>query len=201
MYVERIPRRTWRNDEVSRQNRQEGLSGPLFHPDSVIHSGYQRHPAPCFPTFFAVAVLLQSVGEDVSGRDTGHQSFLSSLRSGAAGFHREIPRSIRPSSRSIQTPFSSSPRTVSRFSYLGFLPSFLPSFLPFLRREILNIQIFLCERGKLRKKTSLRKEKKEREGEEGGEGGKNEPNNEIRTTREVRTTRESKRKRAGVGDR
>lgn len=49
-------RRTWWNDEVSCSDRERGLSGPAIPSDSVIHSGYLRHP-PYFLRHSAITPL------------------------------------------------------------------------------------------------------------------------------------------------
>lgn len=78
-----------------------------------------------FPPFFSV-VLLQSVGKGDPGQDTGHQSFLSSLRSGL-----QIPprNSTLDSSSCVQYKRRSRIRRVLCSVFLSWTP-FLPSWNP-----------------------------------------------------------------------
>ena len=157
VYVERIPRRTWRNDEVSRWNRQEGLSGSLFHPDSVIHSGYQRHPAPCFTPARPPAFFRRRPPPPIGRFRTRYRTSVFSVFASFGSCR------IPPRNSTLDSPFF----PFNTNAVLGFaayrVPFSFPRLPSFLRREILNIQIFLCERGKTSQKAGKKRER-EREG-------------------------------------
>lgn len=103
--------RTWWNDEVSCPDRERGLSGAAIPSDSVIHSGYLRHPpyflrhlathpgipatatSPPFPSLLPpspvglVVLLLASYRQDTrreSDDSAGHQSPVSSRHTSGA---------------------------------------------------------------------------------------------------------------------